>query len=124
MFDEEGGSTRDGNNRVRLAWNKWSEVTGVICDKKKVAMKLKDNIIYKTVIKPTVAPGAECWTMKNRYEILTNKTEMRMLQWIQGVRLRDDIRNEEIRKSGNSSADNNTPAAEATTLLWTCKTYI
>ena len=40
MFDTEGGTTTDCKNRVRLAWNKWREVTGVICDKK-VPVKLK-----------------------------------------------------------------------------------
>ena len=62
--------------RVRLAWNKWREVTGVICDKK-VLVKLKHKI-YKTVIKPTMTYGAEYWTMKNN-EMLMNKTEMRIL---------------------------------------------
>ncbi len=43
MFDAEGGSTTYCKNRVRLAWNKWREVTGVICDKK-VPVKLKHKI--------------------------------------------------------------------------------
>ena len=34
MFDTEGGTTTDCKNRVRLAWYKWREVTGVICDEK------------------------------------------------------------------------------------------
>ena len=34
--------------------------------------------IYKTVIRPTMTYGAECWTMKNKDEMLMNKTEMRM----------------------------------------------
>ena len=49
MFDAEGGSTTYCKNRVRLAWNKWREVTGVICDKK-VPVKLKRKI-FKTVVK-------------------------------------------------------------------------
>ena len=61
MFDTEGGTTTDCNNRVRLAWNKWREETGVICDKK-VPVKLKHKI-YKTIIRPTMTYGAECWTM-------------------------------------------------------------
>ena len=96
MFDAEGGTTTDCKNRVRLAWNKWREVTGVICDKK-VPIKLKHKI-YKTVIRPTMTYGAECWTMKKKDEMLMNKTEMRMLRWIQGVSLREHKRNEEIRK--------------------------
>ena len=76
MFDAEGGTTTDCKNRVLLAWNKWREVTGVICDKK-VPVKLK-HIIYKTVIRPTMTYGAGCWTMKKKDEMLMNKTEMRM----------------------------------------------
>ena len=94
MFDAEGGTTIDCKNRVRLAWNKWREVTGVICDKK-VPVKLKHKI-YKIVIRPTMTYGAECWTMKKKDEILMNRTEMRMLRWIQGVSLREHTGNEEI----------------------------
>ena len=97
MFDAEGGTTTDCKNRVGLAWNKWREVTGVICDKK-VPVKLKHKI-YKTVIRPTMTYGAECWTMKKKDEMLMNKTEMRMLRWIQGVSLREHNRNEEIREA-------------------------
>ena len=64
MFDTECGTTTYCKNSVRLAWNKWREVTGVICAKK-VPVKLKHNI-YKTVIRPTMTYGAECWTMKRR----------------------------------------------------------
>ena len=40
MFDDaEGGTTTYCKNRIRLAWNKWREVTGVICDNK-VPVKL------------------------------------------------------------------------------------
>ena len=83
--------------RVRLAWNKWIEVTGFICDKK-VPVKLKHKI-YKTVIKPTMTYGAECWTIKKKDEMLMNKTEMTMLRWIQGVSLREHKRNDEIREA-------------------------
>ena len=45
MCDAEGGrgTATDCKNRVRLAWNKWRDVTGVICDKK-VPVKLKHKI--------------------------------------------------------------------------------
>ena len=42
IFDSNGGVERDINNRVILAWMKWKQLTGVLCDKK-VHIKLKDN---------------------------------------------------------------------------------
>ena len=42
---------------------------------------------------------AERWTLKKKDEMLMNKTEIRMLRWIQGVSLRDQRRNEEIREA-------------------------
>ena len=77
------------------------ETTGVICDKK-VPVKLKVKI-YQTVIKPTmhIYYGAEFWAMRKKEEHLLNKTEMRMLRWIQGISLEDHVRSEEIRKRLN-----------------------
>ena len=98
----EGGAEADCKNRVRLSWNKWRETTGVSCDKK-VPVKLKVKI-YQTVIKPTMLYGAECWAMRKKEEHLLNKTEMRMLRWIQGISLKDHVsivRSEEIRKRLN-----------------------
>ena len=89
----------DCKNRVRLSWNKRRETTGVICDKK-VPVKQKVKI-YQTVIKPTMLYGAECWAMRKKEEHLLNKTEMRMLRWIQGISLKDHVRSEEIRKRLN-----------------------
>ena len=48
--------------------------------------------------------GAECWTMRKKNDMLMNKTEMKMLRWIQGVSLRDGIRNEEISEAATVQA--------------------
>ena len=64
IFDSNGGSERDINNRVKLAWMKWKQLTGVLCDKK-VPIKLNDKV-YKTVIKPTMTYGAECWRLERK----------------------------------------------------------
>ena len=50
-------------------------------------------------IRPTKTYGAECWTMKKKDDMLMNKTEIRILRWIQGVSLREHKRNEEIREA-------------------------
>ena len=48
IFDSNGGAESDINNRVKLAWMKWKQLTGVLCHKD-VSIKLKDKV-YKTVI--------------------------------------------------------------------------
>ena len=66
IFDSNGGAERDIINRVKIAWMKWKQLTGVLCDKK-VPIKLKDKV-YKTVIKPTTTYGAECWAVRKKDE--------------------------------------------------------
>ena len=62
MFAAEGGSETEVNNRVKVAWAKWREVSGVMRDKK-MPIKLKDKI-YKTIAKPAMIYGSECWAVK------------------------------------------------------------
>ena len=96
IFDSNGGAERDINNRFRLAWMKWKQLTGVLCDKK-VPIKLKDKV-YKTVIKPTMTHGAECWAVRKKYENRLYVAEMRMLRWIRGKTSKDHVRNQSIQE--------------------------
>ena len=77
IFDSNGGAERDITNRVKLAWMKWKQLTGVLCDKK-VLIKLKDNV-NKRVIKPTMTYGAECRAVRKKDENILHVAEMRML---------------------------------------------
>ena len=90
----EEGSLMAVKQRITAAWSKWREVTGIICDKK-MPRKLKCNV-YKTVIRPSLLYGSECWTVGEKEEDLINRTEMGMLRWILGMSRQDKIRNEEI----------------------------
>ena len=67
----------DINNRGETtAWMKWKQLTGVLCAKK-VHIKLKDKV-YKTVIKPTMTYGAECWAVRKKDENRLHVAERRM----------------------------------------------
>ena len=57
-------------------------LSGVICDTK-VQVKLK-NKLYKTVIRPTMIYGSECWALHKTEQQRMHTTEMKMLRWIQG----------------------------------------
>ena len=82
--------------RVNMAWSKWRELTGVIYDRK-IPRRLKCKL-YKTMIRPVLLYGAECWTAGVKEEGLVARREMRMLRQIMGVTRRDRERNEVIRE--------------------------
>ena len=51
---------------------------------KKVPIKPKDKW-YKTVIKPTITYGAECWAVRKQDENRFNVAEMTTLRWIRVI---------------------------------------
>ena len=83
-------------NRTRAAWAKWREVSGVVCDRK-MPLWLKGKV-YRTVLRPVLLYGSECWALKKREEQVMAATEMRMLRWISGVSLKQHLRNEVVRE--------------------------
>ena len=77
LFDVNGGAENDVNNRVKIAWSKWRETTGLMCDKN-IQTQLKYKVC-KTAIKPAIVYGAECWAVRKKEERKLHTTEMRML---------------------------------------------
>jgi hypothetical protein len=65
------------------------------CDKK-VPNKLKSKF-YRTVIRPAMLYGAECWATKGQHIQKMSVAEMRMFRWICGHTRKDRIRNDDIR---------------------------
>ena len=95
MIDQDGGCGAEVKRRIGVAWDRWRELSGVMCDKK-VPRKLK-VLLYNTSIKPTLTYGSETWPVTQRMEDKLDATEMRMLRHIHGVTYEDHITNEEIR---------------------------
>ena len=90
-IQSEGGCKKYVTDRIRAGWNRWREMSGVICDKKFPEV-LKNNI-YKTAITPAMTYGGECWVIRKCEQSQMNTTEMKMLRWIQGKTRKDHIRN-------------------------------
>ena len=81
-IDRRGGAGKDMESRVAMAWSKWRELSGAICDKK-VPTKMK-LLIYQTVIRRTLLYGCETWPMSVKDEKRMATREMRMVRWVMG----------------------------------------
>ena len=59
-------------------------------------MKLKIKL-YKTVVRPAMVYGSECWALLKQEEQSLHTTEIKILRWSQGKTRIDRIKNETIR---------------------------
>ena len=71
-------------------------MSGAISDKR-MPNKLNREI-YRTVARPALMYGAECWTVRKKEEDLMRRTEIRMLRWIVRVSRKDKVGNEKIKR--------------------------
>ncbi|EYC43100.1 hypothetical protein Y032_0503g2638 [Ancylostoma ceylanicum] len=81
--------------RIACAWLKWRESTGILCDRR--CSRVLKGKIYRTVVRPAMMYGSECWPVTKAHERMLNTAEMRMLRWACGLTRRDKVRNENIR---------------------------
>ena len=91
---QEGGCRKEVELRISKAWNKWRELSGVLCDRKMPAhLKV---LIYKTAIRPALAYGNETWPVTGTLMDKVGSCEMRMLRYCMGISLEEHRRNEDI----------------------------
>lgn len=93
----EASCDDDISHRISVAWMKWRQNSGVLCDKK-IPLKLKGKL-YTSVIRPALSYGSQTWTMYKTYESKLTATEMKMLRMAAGVTKLDKIRSSRIRGS-------------------------
>ncbi|VFQ82006.1 unnamed protein product [Cuscuta campestris] len=86
----------DVGPRVGVAWAKWWLASGVLCDPK-ISPKMKGKF-YRSVVRPAMLYGVECWTVKMTHVRRLHEAEMRMLRWMCGKTRLDMISNEVIRR--------------------------
>ena len=96
IVEERGDIDEDISHRLRTGRQKWKKAAGVLCDKK-ILFRLKGRV-YRTVIRPALLYGAECWPIQKTQVQRLMIVEMRMIRWMHGFTRRDRIRNVVIRK--------------------------
>ncbi|EPB67324.1 hypothetical protein ANCCEY_13583, partial [Ancylostoma ceylanicum] len=65
--------------RITCAWLKWRESTGILCDRR--CSRVLKGKVYRTIVRPALLYGSECWPVSKTHERMLNTAEMRMLRW-------------------------------------------
>ena len=94
---EDGGVETEIKARIQAGWNKWREVSGVLCDKR-ISRRVRGKV-YASVVRPVLLYGAECWPVTKKQEHMMGVAEMKMLRMMYGVTLKDRVENDYIRDS-------------------------
>ena len=97
VVNTEATCEDDVRHRISVGWLKWQENSGVFCDRK-MPRKLKGKL-YKTVVRPALTYGSECWTRYKAYDDKMTAAEMKMLRMSHGVTKMDRIKSSYIRGS-------------------------
>ena len=114
-----GGCGKDVDGRIKVAWSRWRDLSGVTYDKK-VPMKLKSKL-YKTVVRPAMVYESECWALRKQEEQRLHTTEIKMPRWSQGKTRKDRIKNETIRGIVRvTDAYQIGPDSKTTGMVWAC----
>lgn len=78
ILQNDGNIDRNVANRISAGWVKLRQVSVTACDRR-MPFQLKGKI-YKSIIRPVVLYGPECWATKVKHERGMHATEMRMLR--------------------------------------------
>ena len=98
VISESRGCEKDVQVRVSASWMKWKEVSAVMNDRRmRMRLKAREGVV-RTVVRPVMIYGSECWTLKKKDERRLETTEMKMLRRMLGVTLKDRMRNEDVRR--------------------------
>ena len=95
----DGNCEHDVKARISSGWMKWRSSTGVLCDKR-MPNKLKGKL-YRTVVRPAMMFGSQCWALKKNGENAMATAEMKMLRWSCGCTKLEKIHNTKIRAKLN-----------------------
>jgi hypothetical protein len=78
MLQKNGDIDEDISHRIKVGWLKWRQASGVLCDTR-VPLNQKGKF-YRTVIRPAMLYGAECWPTKRRHVQQLSVAVMHMLR--------------------------------------------
>ena len=96
VLDASGGVDSAVRARVRCGWKKFHELSPFLTSKAP-SPKMK-GLVYSACVRSCMTYGAETWPLRRDHERTLEKTENRMIRWMNGVSLKDRRTSKELRE--------------------------
>ncbi|KIH58533.1 hypothetical protein ANCDUO_11256 [Ancylostoma duodenale] len=68
-------------------------IYGILCYRR--CSRVLKGKIYRTIVRPAMIYGSECWSVSKTHKRMLNTAEMPTLGWACGLTQRDKVRNED-----------------------------
>jgi len=83
-LNDGGGVERAVIGRMRAAWMKFRELSGLLCTRG-TSFKMK-GVLYRACVRSVLTYGAETWAIKSESVVKLRSTERRMIRMKSGCR--------------------------------------
>ncbi len=91
-----GGASAAVTARIRQAWAKWRELAPVLLNS--ATPRHLKGLLYRVCIRSAMTYASETWSLRTDDLRRLERTEMRMLRWLNNVKMADGKTNEEVRR--------------------------
>ena len=82
--------------RIRIGWNKFRQLVPLLTNKD-VSLIMRRRL-YSSCVQSSMLHGNETWAVRKENVVALQRTEMRMVRWMCGVKLKDRLPSKELRE--------------------------
>jgi len=82
--------------RIRIGWNKFRQLVPLLTNKD-VSLIMRGRL-YSSCLRSSMLHGSETWPVRKENVVALQQTEMRMVRWMCGVKLKDRLPSKELKE--------------------------
>ena len=95
MLSVEGDADAAVEAGIRVGWNKFRQLVPLLTNKD--ISLIRRGKLCSSCMRSSMLHGSETWPVRKENEMALQRSEMRIVRWMCGVKLKDRVSNKELR---------------------------
>ena len=95
MLSVDGDADAAVETRIRIGWNKFRQLVPLLTNKH-ISLTVRGRL-HSSCVQSSMLHGSETWPVRKENEVALQRTEMRMVRCMYGVKLQDRVPSKELR---------------------------